>query len=109
MLIYVLVDSQDTRRTLQMSAAEMEELMDGSVIFMCMKDSQKLSAGTPKGVLAFHQNAALGSDNTWDLIAEALLEVRKNSDAPKRLEKPLAVSGGSLRSLPLIPPNPGLN
>lgn len=107
MLKYALVNDYNITEVFEITKDEMFTLSQGSAIFMCMRDTERLSNETPIGVLAFHPVAE--SEEAWSLMCDAIREYRTDHKIVVASAPMLLRDGRVLKIMPIPPPDPRLN
>jgi hypothetical protein len=102
-LRFMLVNDYNTREVFELQLTELNELLGDMAIFMCMKDSIRISQDMPYGCMAFHPSEIVpGGEQAYQLLCEAITELRKTNNT-ERTDDPVVTAGGITFRVPLPP------
>jgi hypothetical protein len=107
-LKYALVNDFDITEVFEITKEEMILLSQRAAIFMCLRDTERLSNASPMGVLAFH--TILNDEAAWAALREVILGVRAATGKPTPKKEPLPTKDGKVFwMVPTIPSDLRLN
>jgi hypothetical protein len=101
-LKYALVNDFNTNEVFEITRDEMFTLSQGLTIFMCMKDTERLSNASPMGVMAFHPFSE--DEDAWSKMCAAIVEYRKINGTPAPQKEPLLTKDGKVLMIAAVAP-----
>ena len=102
-LRFMIVNDYNTREVFEIDLNELNELLTDMALFMCMKDSIRISRDVPHGVMAFHPSEIIpGGEQAYALLCDAIRETR-GTRGTERKDDPVVAAAGAKFSVPLPP------
>lgn len=108
MLKFALVNDYNINEVFEITRDEMFNLSQGAAIFMCMKDTERLSNASPMGVMAFHPLEE--GEDAWAKMCGAIVEYRAMNGIQAPEKEPLLTKDGRVLMIAAVaPPDLRLN